>query len=71
MLIDTTNPMAPIVYLQAGPYSGILFGITNTFAQIPGFLTPLLVSEMTQTVSNVNRVIWSYLVSVEDNTLNY
>jgi len=32
----------------AGPYSGILFGITNTFAQIPGFLTPLLVSEMTQ-----------------------
>ena len=35
---------------KAGPYSGILFGITNTFAQIPGFLTPLLVSEMTQNV---------------------
>ena len=35
----------------AGPYSGILFGITNTFAQIPGFLTPLLVSHMTQHVS--------------------
>jgi len=32
----------------AGPYSGVLFGITNTFAQIPGFLTPLLVSHMTQ-----------------------
>lgn len=32
----------------AGPYSGILFGITNTFAQIPGFLTPLLVSHMTK-----------------------
>eukprot|EP00092_Neocalanus_flemingeri_P024646 GFUD01026731.1.p1 GENE.GFUD01026731.1~~GFUD01026731.1.p1 ORF type:complete len:504 (+),score=120.85 GFUD01026731.1:68-1579(+) len=32
----------------AGPYSGVLFGITNTFAQIPGFLTPLLVSTMTQ-----------------------
>ena len=37
-------------HLKAGPYSGILFGITNTFAQIPGFLTPLLVSEMTQNV---------------------
>ena len=33
-----------------GRYSGILFGITNTFAQIPGFLTPVLVSEMTQHV---------------------
>ena len=31
----------------AGPYSGVLFGITNTAAQIPGFLTPLLVSHMT------------------------
>merc|ERR1719239_1217936 len=31
-----------------GPHSGVLFGITNTFAQIPGFLTPLLVSFMTQ-----------------------
>ena len=25
----------------------MLFGITNTMAQIPGFLTPVLVSEMT------------------------
>ena len=31
----------------AGPYSGVLFGITNTMAQIPGFLTPLIVSSMT------------------------
>jgi len=31
-----------------GAHSGVLFGITNTFAQIPGFLTPLLVSYMTQ-----------------------
>ncbi|XP_023338728.1 sialin isoform X2 [Eurytemora carolleeae] len=31
-----------------GPHSGVLFGITNTFAQIPGFLTPILVSSMTQ-----------------------
>ena len=31
----------------AGPYSGVLFGVTNTFAQIPGFITPLLVSTMT------------------------
>ena len=37
----------------AGPYSGILFGITNTFAQIPGFLTPLLVSHMTKHVSTL------------------
>ena len=29
-------------------YKGVLFGITNTMAQIPGFLTPVLVSEMTQ-----------------------
>ena len=31
----------------AGPYSGVLFGITNTMAQIPGFLTPVIVSSMT------------------------
>lgn len=31
----------------AGPYSGVLFGITNTMAQIPGFVTPVLVSWMT------------------------
>ena len=31
----------------AGPYSGVLFGITNTMAQIPGFLTPVIVSSLT------------------------
>jgi len=33
----------------AGPYSGVLFGITNTMAQIPGFLTPVIVSSLTGT----------------------
>ena len=34
-------------FFFAGPYSGILFGITNTMAQIPGFLTPVIVSNLT------------------------
>ena len=34
-------------FFFTGPYSGILFGITNTMAQIPGFLTPVIVSNLT------------------------
>ena len=33
-----------------GPHSGLAFGITNTIAQIPGFVTALLVAYMTQNV---------------------
>ncbi len=25
-----------MIYISGGPHSGVLFGITNTFAQIPG-----------------------------------
>ena len=25
-----------MTYISGGPHSGVLFGITNTFAQIPG-----------------------------------
>ena len=35
----------------AGPYAGSLFGITNTMAQIPGFVNPLLVAYLTPNVS--------------------
>ena len=34
-----------------GPYSGLAFGITNTIAQIPGFVTSMLVAYMTPHVS--------------------
>ncbi len=34
----------------AGPFSGTLFGITNTMAQIPGFTNALLVAHLTPTV---------------------
>lgn len=37
-----------VMVIQQMFQSGVLFGITNTMAQIPGFLTPVLVSEMTQ-----------------------
>lgn len=35
----------------AGPYSGTLFGITNTMAQIPGFANALIVANLTPNVS--------------------
>lgn len=34
----------------AGPYSGIVFGISNTFATIPGFIAPGLVGIITKNV---------------------
>ena len=36
---------------MAGPYSGTLFGITNTMAQIPGFANALIVGALTPNVS--------------------
>lgn len=35
----------------AGPFAGSVFGITNTMAQIPGFVNPLLVAFLTPNVS--------------------
>ena len=34
----------------AGAYSGIVFGIANTFATIPGIIAPYLVGEITKNV---------------------
>ena len=34
----------------AGPYSGILFGISNTFATIPGIISPYLAGVITTNV---------------------
>jgi hypothetical protein len=34
-----------------GKYSGVLFGISNTFATIPGFIAPYVVSKITPNVS--------------------
>jgi sugar phosphate permease len=31
----------------AGPFAGSVFGITNTMAQIPGFVNPMLVAYLT------------------------
>ena len=40
----------------AGPFSGTLFGITNTMAQIPGFSNALLVATLTPNVGfNLTR----------------
>lgn len=36
----------------AGPFAGSVFGITNTMAQIPGFVNPMLVAYLTPNVSN-------------------
>ena len=35
----------------AGRHSGVLFGMTNTMAQIPGFVNPLLIAWLTPNVS--------------------
>ena len=35
----------------AGPFAGSVFGITNTMAQIPGFVNPLLVAYLTPNVN--------------------
>ena len=37
----------------AGPFAGSVFGITNTMAQIPGFVNPLLVAYLTPNVSTM------------------
>ena len=37
----------------AGPFAGSVFGITNTMAQIPGFVNPMLVAYLTPNVSNL------------------
>ena len=37
-----------------GPYSGAAFGITNTLAQGPGFLVPLLVAYLAPNVSLIS-----------------
>jgi hypothetical protein len=36
----------------AGSYSGLLFGISNTFASFPGFLTPFVVGLLTKNVGD-------------------
>ena len=34
----------------AGPYSGIVFGISNTFSTIPGLISPYIASLITANV---------------------
>ena len=36
----------------AGPFSGVVFGITNTAAQIPGFLNPTIIALLAPNVRN-------------------
>lgn len=44
----------------AGPFSGTLFGITNTMAQIPGFANALIVAHLTPNV--MTRLEKGYIV---------
>ena len=48
----------------AGPFTGLAFGITNTIAQMPGFITPLLVAYMTP---NVNLFKKFFAIRIERN----
>ena len=41
----------------AGPYSGTLFGFTNTMAQIPGFANALIVANFTPNVSILKSIL--------------
>nr|CAB3266122.1 sialin [Phallusia mammillata] len=43
----------------ASRYSGILMGITNSWATIPGFVTPIVVGALTET--NPSRTQWLYV----------
>ena len=43
----------------AGPFAGSVFGITNTMAQIPGFVNPLLVAYLTPNVSHFIMKGWA------------
>ena len=48
----------------AGPFAGSVFGITNTMAQIPGFVNPMLVAYLTPNVSNlmIHQENWTLIV---------
>lgn len=37
----------------AGPFAGILFGLTNSFAQLPGILAPMMAADLAPNVSLV------------------
>lgn len=37
----------------AGPYSGILFGISNTIATVPGIISPYVAGLLTPHVSQI------------------
>ena len=53
---------------MCGPYSGIVFGISNTFATIPGIISPFLVEELLKYVILLifyfNKIILDYLYSI-------
>ena len=44
----TANDIAPA-------YAGIIFGISNTFATLPGILSPYVVGALTERVCTCNR----------------
>uniref|UniRef100_A0A3B3ZI35 Major facilitator superfamily (MFS) profile domain-containing protein n=1 Tax=Periophthalmus magnuspinnatus TaxID=409849 RepID=A0A3B3ZI35_9GOBI len=43
-------------------FSGIIFGITNTIATIPGMVGPVIARSLTANVRNVQYVLWRPLV---------
>ena len=47
----TANDIAPA-------YAGIVFGISNTFATIPGIISPYIVGALTEKVYVFRRVLY-------------
>lgn len=55
----------------AGPYAGIIFGISNTFASIPGIVSPYIASALTphvkqtvfydKSIEYLNRIYCIYI----------
>jgi hypothetical protein len=56
----TANDIAPA-------YSGIIFGISNTFATIPGIISPYVVGALTEKVRFFNhlKVLYQYLYRIQ------
>ena len=57
----------------AGPFAGSVFGITNTMAQIPGFVNPMLVAYLTPNVSNlmIHQENWTLIINVNSSMFSH
>lgn len=53
----TANDIAP-------PYTGIVFGISNTFATLPGIISPYIVGSLTEKVSFIVLTIIQFFIII-------